>query len=399
VIHELYADQIVTPSARSGGGLRSYSPGRITFTHSGRISSIEKISKKKLSLRGKKIKREPVIIPGLVDCHTHLVFAGDRAEEWGLRLKGVSYEEIARRGGGIQTTVRATRKASPGDLLSLAKQRLQQSLRCGVTSIEIKSGYGLDLKSELKILKIIQKLKQTSSQQIFSTFLAAHALPPEFAATEEYVDFIIKRMLPKLKNLADFQDVFVEHGYFGTKESVRLLKAGLSYGLKPKVHAHEFGRTGGIRVAAEVGALSAEHLQYVNASDLDLMKKKAIVPVVLPGTSFFLGGSHFAPARKILDAGLPLAIASDFNPGTNPSLNLPMCGSFAAVFESLSLEEILTAQTRNAARALGLRDRGVLDKNYRADFVSLNAKVYEELYYHYGASIVKAVYIGGKKII
>lgn len=392
---EIYADEIVTPSPR--GRLIRYRPGRLVFNKTG-VLAVEKLSAKKLSFNSRSVKRYRCVIPGLIDPHTHLVYAGHRADEWALRLKGLSYQEIAKKGGGIKKSVRQARASDAHELKELAKKRLREALSFGVCSLEIKSGYGLDLSTEIKILRIIEELKQEEPVQIFSTFLGAHAIPPEFQSAPQYVNWIIDQVLPRIVGLADFQDVFVEKNYFGVRESIKLLEAGKRYGLKPKVHAHEFGRTGGVEVACRVKAVSADHLQYVNQQDLERMKKAGVVPVVLPGTSLFLGGKKFAPARKMWDAGLPVAIATDHNPGTNPSLNLALMGSLAAIFEGLSLDEVLTAQTRNAALALGLKDRGLLQKNYRADFVCLSVQAFEEIYYHYGQSFVEAVYIGGTKV-
>ncbi len=315
-----------------------------------------------------------------------------------MRLEGMSYQEIAHRGGGIQSTVQATRKSPPKELFLLAQERIQKAITFGLTSIEVKSGYGLDLENELKILRLIKKLKEVSKIQIFSSFLGAHALSRKFKTSDQYVDWIIENVLPSLNGLADFQDVFVERNYFGVNESIRLLKAGERFGLKPKVHAHEFGRTGGVKVASSVGAISADHLQYMSAGDIGVLKRKGIIPVVLPGTSFFLGAKKFAPARKMLDRGLRVAIASDFNPGTNPSFNPALMGTLAAVHYGLTLREVLTAQTYHAALALDLRDRGVLAPGFKADFVCLSVPHFEMMYYYYGQSFVESVFIDGKKI-
>lgn len=394
---DFVADEIVTPASGGSRKLKRFSPGRLVVSSTGEIKSIEKFPKSKLASLSQKHKRVKCIIPGLIDPHTHLVYAGRRANEWGQRLKGVSYEQIARKGGGIKTTMKETRKESEVELLRLGVKRLKTFLKLGVTTLEIKSGYGLDFESELKVLKVINKLKKRSKVGIFSTFLGAHALPPEYSSTKDYCAYLIDEVLPKVKGLADFQDVFVERGYFKVPESVRLLNVGKLLGLKPKVHAHEFARSGGVEVAYKVGAVSADHLHFVNGVDIERMKKKKVVPVVLPGTSFFLGAKKFAPAKKMWDAGLPVAIASDYNPGTNPSTNLPLCGTFAAIHEGLDLDQILIAQTKHAALALDLRDRGVLEPKKRADFVCLDASSFEEIYYHYAESLVEEVYVGGRK--
>ncbi|MGA0163157.1 MAG: imidazolonepropionase [Bdellovibrionota bacterium] len=363
----------------------------------GKIRSLESLSLSKWRLVSSKLKH-PCIIPGLIDPHTHLVFAGERSNEWAERLEGLSYQEIAKRGGGIQSTVRATRAADKKEIEKIAKQRLREALAFGITTIEIKSGYGLDLDTELKTLKIIQALKKKSKIQILSTFLGAHALNKNFKSTSHYVDWLIENLLPKVARLADFQDVFVEKNYFGVRESIRLLEAGKRWGLKPKVHAHEFGRTGGLKVAAATHAVSADHLQFLNSADIRLMKKKKIIPVVLPGTSFFLGAKKFAPARAMWDQGLKVAIASDFNPGTNPSFNAPLMGTLGAIHYGLSLKELLTAQTYHAALALDLKDRGILAPGFKADFICLKVPQFETMYYYYGQNFVDSVFIDGKKV-
>jgi imidazolonepropionase len=392
---EIWADEIASP--RSKGGFLRYSPGRMLVS-SGKIQTVEKLSASKLkSASKKKILRARSIIPGFVDSHTHLVFGGNRTKEWAMRLKGVSYQEIYKKGGGIKSTVRETRSATEAQLLKKAQKDLKAQLKYGVTTIEMKSGYGLDFDSELKVLKVIQKLKKKSPQTVLSTFLGAHALPNEFSNTPDYIDYLIKNVLPKVKGKADFQDVFCEKGYFTEADSVKILNAGKKWGLRPKVHANEFGRTGGVSAACKVKAVSADHLMVLNTADMKALKKAGVVATILPGTAVFLGAKSFAPARKMWDAGLKVAIASDYNPGTNPGMNFPLCGTFAAIHQGLQLEEVLTAQTLNGALALGLKDRGCLEKGKRADFLCLDAGSFEEIYYHYGHNHIKSVYIAGKK--
>lgn len=372
-------------------------PGFLKINSAGRILEVGRLSESKLKIRSKDILREKVIIPGLVDAHTHLVFAGDRSAEWGQRLQGTTYQEIAKRGGGILRTLHATRAATEAQLFELAKSRLKIFLSHGVTTLEAKSGYGLSLSSEIKILKVIQRLKRQSAQRIFSTFMGAHAVPNGFKSST-YIDYLISDLLPIAAKLADFQDVFCEDGYFNEKESIRLLQAGRKLGLIPRVHAHEFGRSGGVRVATKVKALSADHLMAMNEGDMKALKKAKVTPVLLPGTSFFLGAKRFAPAKKMWAMGLKPAIATDFNPGTNPTMNMPLCGTLAAIHYGLSLDQVLTAQTLHGAYSLGRSDFGSLEKGQWADFVSLDAKHFEELYYSYGNSLVKSVVICGKKV-
>lgn len=392
---EYLIDELATPRSRRGFLRQSSCLLRV---RGGKIEDISSISRLSSSRRSRKVKRLRTVIPGLIDAHTHTLFAGDRAEEWNQRLQGVSYQEIARRGGGIKRTVTETRHASLRELLQLGQGRLRAMLAFGVTTVEMKSGYGLEMETELKLLDCVERLRKLSPQTLLSTFMGAHAVPSSFESEEAYVSYLISEVLPKVKGKADFQDIFCERGYFSEAQSIRLLNAGKKYGLKPRIHAHEFARSGGVRVAAQVRALSADHLMVMNVEDMRLLKRAHVVPVVLPGTSFFLGAKAFAPALKMWDAGLPVAIASDFNPGTNPTLNLPLCGTFAAIHQGLSLEQVLTAQTYHAAKALGLKDRGCLEPGMRADFVELDAPHFETLYYSYGTSSVSSVWISGHEV-
>lgn len=400
MIQEIFAEELVSPQ-KVGFVIQRIPRVRLEFDNrTGKILRIKSLSKKIFKSASARSKNYfGVIIPGLVDPHTHLIFAGNRSGEWNRRLKGDTYQKIASEGGGIKTTVRATREASLQELAKLGRSRLKTFLEFGVTTLEAKTGYGLDLDTELKILRVLSLLKSKSKTSIFRTFMGAHAVAAEFKSAKAYVEYLIEEVLPKVSGEAEFQDVFVERGYFGIPESVRLLEEGKKYGLKPKVHAHEFGRTGGVEVAWKVGAVSADHLQYLNQTDIRRMKAKRITPVVLPSTSLFLGGKKFADAGKMIQSGLDLAVASDFNPGTNPSQNFPLAGTFAAIFESMSLDQVLVAQTRNAAKALGLKDRGVLTPGMRADFVCLDADRFEEMYYYFGKSLVRRVYINGRKAL
>ncbi len=392
---QIFADEIASPQA--GGGFLRLSPG-VMRVSGDRIVSVARGVRSDVSRLSSQSIRLKAITPALIDCHTHLIFAGDRSQEWGERLAGKSYQQIAGEGGGIAKTVSQTRKASPATLKDLALKRLKTMLNFGVGTVEIKSGYGLDLDSELKILKLIKDLKKICPQTLMATFMGAHAIPQEFKNEHDYVNHLMDEVLPRIKGLANFQDVFCEKGYFSAKESIRLLRAGTKYGLKPKVHAHEFGRTGGVKAAVETHAVSADHLMVTNAEDLKLLKRAHVIPVILPGTSFFLGAKKFANAKAMKAMGLRIAIASDFNPGTNPSLNLPLAGTLAAIHQGLDLQTVLTGQTHHAALALGLKDRGCLQKGYRADFIEVDGSQFEEIYYSYGSPRIRSVYLGGKKV-
>ncbi|MDB5036572.1 MAG: imidazolonepropionase, partial [Bacteriovoracaceae bacterium] len=242
-------------------------------------------------------------------------------------------------------------------------------------------------------------LRKRTPQSLVSTFMGAHARPKEFNSNADYLLYLEKKILPQVEGLASFQDIFCEKGYFTEAETVSLLKAGKKFGLLPKVHAHEFGRTGGVRAAVKVNAISADHLMSLDESDIQLLAQSKVIPVLLPGSSFFLGAKSFAPARRMWDAGLKVAIASDFNPGTNPSQNFPLFGTMAAIFQGLSLEEVLCAQTLHGALALNLHDRGTLEPGMRADFIAWDYEHFEEIYYSYGSSRVISVYLGGKKVL
>lgn len=393
---EVWADLLVTPRVR--GGVDRIRSAKILLSASGRVLKIERFRARSSSMLSKRIVRAKTVIPGLVDCHTHMIFGGDRSGEWARRLGGATYQEIAREGGGILKTIRETRNLDSAELFKIGSQRLKTFLSFGVTTLEIKTGYGLSLQSELQLLKSIERLRLRNPQRIFSTFMGAHAVPPEFSNSKAYVQYLIREILPKVKGHAEFQDVFCETGYFSKEDSFLLLQAGKRFGLRPKIHAHEFGRSGGVEVACRVGAVSADHLMVTTDRDLLALKKARVVPVLLPGTSFFLGAKRLAQGRKFFDMGLQPAIATDFNPGTNPTMNLPLCGTFAATFYGLKPEEVLQAQTLNAAKALGQSDIGALAPGFWGDFLCLESSNFEEIYYSYGNPLVASVYIAGKKV-
>ncbi len=386
LIREFIADEVATPLTKGKATFARFRPGRVQLDSHGKIVRVETFSRSKLRLASKKsLYRARCLVPGLVDAHTHLLFAGDRAEEWNQRLKGATYEQIAAKGGGIKSSVKQTRGATLSEIVRLGKQRLQRASEFGITTLEIKTGYGLNLESELKLLKAIDILRDHTKIELIATFMGAHAVPSEFKSRGSYVDYLIREVLPKVRKRAEFQDVFCERGYFTKEDTIRLLAQGRKMGLKAKVHAHEFGRTGGVEAAAEVRACSADHLMHVSDSDLKRLRQAKVVPVVLPGTSLFLNTGTFAPAKKMLAAGLPVAIASDFNPGTNPTQNLLLCGTFAAIFQRLSLEEVLRGQTLFAAWALDRYDRGALEKGKRGDLADFDVGRFEEIYYRYGS--------------
>lgn len=343
------------------------------------------------------------VIPGLVDPHTHAVFAGNRAEEFARRLAGATYLEILASGGGILNTVSKTRAASAEDLLAQAQETLQLMLAHGTTTLEIKSGYGLDMPTELKQLEVIRSLSgQPHLPRIVATFLGAHALPPEYKDNrEEFINLLCQEMIPQVaeRGLAEFCDVFCEEGVFSVDESRRILEAGQRYGLKPKVHADEIVPLGGSGLAADLGAVSADHLCYASSENLAKMAEKQVVAVLLPGTSFMLRHQEDAPARKMLELGLPVALATDYNPGTCPVKSMQVMIGLACLRMRLTPAEALCAATLNAACAI---ERGAitgsLEPTKAADFLILDATSYVEIPYRFGENLVQTVYKDGQLV-
>jgi len=331
-----------------------------------------------------------IVMPGFVDPHTHLVFAGSREFELDWKLKGLTYMEILKKGGGITYTVKETRKASDKQLITESIKRLDNMLLHGTTTCEAKSGYGLNVETELKILKIQKKLNETHPVDIISTFLGAHAIPKEHR-TNEYVDIVINKMLPKVKELAKFCDVFCEKGVFTPNQSKRILEAGKTHGLIPKIHADEIVDTGGAALAAEVGAISADHLLMSNDNGLKAMVKKGVIGVMLPGTPFSLMMKDYAPARKIVDLGVPVALATDINPNCWIE-NMQFIIQLASLNMKMTPAEAITAATFNASCAIGLNDTvGSLEKGKQADIIILDIPNYKFLSYHYGINLVETV--------
>lgn len=357
----------------------------------------------KISYVGKKLREakfvvdanESIVMPGFVDSHTHLVFAGTREEEFELRLKGKSYQEISKRGGGIISTVKATREASKEELISLAKKRLDYALTWGTTTIEIKSGYGLNLEDEIKMLEVMNRLNKIHSISIVPTFLGAHAVPNE-RSKKEYMSILMNEAIPRAKELAKFCDVFCENGFFTPDESKQILERGKQFGMKPKIHADELNNSGGSEVAGEVDAISADHLVHPSDKGLSMMKEVGTIAVLLPGTTFFLN-SEAAPTRKIMDYGIPIAIGSDFNPGSCTILSMPIIVGLACLILGLTPAEALVSATINAAYAIGVGDRvGSLEIGKDADIIILNVKSHQEIPYWFGHNPVSMVIKKGK---
>jgi imidazolonepropionase len=345
--------------------------------------------------------RGKVILPGFIDSHTHLIFAGSRVEEFEQRLRGASYAEIAAQGGGILSTVRQVRQASKEELKALARPRLRRLLQFGVTTIEVKSGYGLTTADEIKCLETIAELNAEGPWELVPTFLGAHAVPPEYRTDREgYVRSLCEEMLPEVarRGLAEFCDVFCETGVFSVAESRRILTRARDLGLRLKLHADELSPLGGAELAAEVGAVSADHLLCITEKGIDALAAVGTVATLLPGTAFFLG-VDYAPARRLIERGVAVALASDCNPGTCMTENLPLLGSMACTQMGMLPREVVTALTLNAAAALGRRDRlGSLTPGKQGDVIVCNVPDYREIFYHFGINHVECVVKRGRVV-
>ncbi|MBI1750902.1 MAG: imidazolonepropionase [Acidobacteria bacterium] len=337
---------------------------------------------RKLDLGGR------VVLPGFVDSHTHLVFAGNRAEEYERRISGATYERIARAGGGILSTVRKLRAADANALAARASDWLSIFSAHGTTTVEAKSGYGLDAASELKILRVMNALRRHVRLDIVPTFMGAHVVPPEFKKRPDaYVDLLVHRLIPQVarEGLAEFCDVFCDRGAFTVEQARRILTAGRACGLAPRIHAEQLARTGAARLAVELHAASADHLEKVNAADIRALAASDVTCTLLPGCCFHLGLAHYAPARKLIDAGAIVALATDFNPGTSPTLNMQMVLSLACTQMRMTPAESITAATINAAYSLRRADRiGSLEVGKFADLAVFDVSDYREIPYYFG---------------
>jgi len=336
-----------------------------------------------------------LVTPGLVDCHTHLVYGGQRANEFAMRLAGASYEEVARAGGGIVSTVRATREASEDELFESSSARLANLLAEGVCAIEIKSGYGLALEHERKQLRVARRLAEAHGVTVRTTFLGAHALPPEYAGrSADYIDLVCREMLPALhaEGLVDAVDVFCERIAFSLEETERVFQAARALGLPVKLHAEQLSDMGGAALAARYGALSCDHIEHLSQAGIDAMKAAGTVAVLLPGAYYTLRDTHLPPIEALRAAGVPMAVSTDHNPGTSPALSLLLMVNMACTLFRLTVPEALAGVTAHAARALGLQDtHGALEAGRSADFVLWNVKEAAELAYWFGQRPVQRV--------
>ena len=341
-----------------------------------------------------------VVLPGFVDAHTQLVFAGNRLDDFERRARGESYEQISKAGGGIWSTVEKTRAASEHDLLAEAKKRAEWFLRCGTTTIEAKSGYGLTLDDELKILRVMRSLNKQSSLEIVPTFLGAHAVPRDMTPNE-YVELVIDEMLPQIARakLAEFCDVFCEHGYFDVEQSRRILTAARKLGLRLRIHADQLSNSGGAKLAAELRAATADHLEKTDEQGIAAMKSAGVQPVLLPGSVYALGSSGYPRAREMIEAGLAVVLATDFNPGSSPTASMPMILSLACTQMKMSPPEAVTAATINAAHSLNRGDQiGSLERGKLANFSIFDCEDYRELAYWFGIPQTHSVYAKGDRV-
>jgi imidazolonepropionase len=340
------------------------------------------------------------VLPSFVDSHTHLVFAASREEEFVMRIKGKSYEEIAAAGGGILNSAKKLQAMSEDELFENALLRLNEMMSFGTGAVEIKSGYGLTVKDELKMLRVIKRLKKVSPITIKATFLGAHAIPPEYKQNRNgYIDLIIDEMLPQIaeEKLADYCDVFCDQGFFSVDETDKILNAASKFGLKAKIHGNELGQTGGVQVAVKNNALSVDHLEFAGDEEIDSLKNSETMPVALPNCSFFLG-LPYAPARKMIDAGLPVCLATDYNPGSSPNPRMGFIVSLACTQMKLTPEEAINATTINGAFALELsKTHGSIAKGKVANvFITKQIPSLAYIPYSFGVDLLEQVIIGGK---
>ena len=363
----------------------------------GKMKSLPEIkADKTIDLTGK------IVLPAWCDSHTHLVYAGNREQEFVDRINGMTYEEIANRGGGILNSAKTLQETSEEDLYEQSALRLEEIMKLGTGAVEIKSGYGLTKEAELKMLRVIKKLRENYELPIKSTFLGAHALPKEFKNnTKAYLNLVINEILPEIakENLAEYIDVFCEKGYFSVEDTNRLLSAAGKYGLRPKIHVNQFNAIGGVQAGVAHNALSVDHLEVMRQEDIESLKNSETMPVALPGCSLFLG-IPYTPARKMLDTGLPLALATDFNPGSSPSGNMNLVVSLACIKMNLTPEEAINAATINGAYAMALsKTHGSITRGKAANFIITKPiPSYAVLPYAFGSNVIEAVYINGKLV-
>ena len=341
-----------------------------------------------------------MVFPSYCDSHTHLVFAENRENEWKQRIKGASYEDIAKNGGGILSSAKKLQETSEDELLEKALQRAKEVMKMGTGAIEIKSGYGLTTEAELKMLRVIKRLKKLTPLTVKATFLGAHAIPQEYKTNKSaYLDLIIDEMLPQIaqEQLAEYIDIFCEEGYFSVKDTVRLLEAAQSYGLIPKTHVNQFTIQGGVKASIKYRALSVDHLEIMNDEDIDALKGSECMPTLLPSCSFFLG-IPYGPAKKLMENDLPVALATDFNPGSSPSGNMNFVASLGCIRMGMTPEEVINATTINTAYAMGISEElGSIAVGKKANlFITKPITSYAFIPYSFGHQHIDKIIIKGK---
>ena len=343
---------------------------------------------------------EGTVLPSWCDSHSHIVYAGSREQEFVHKINGLSYEEIAKKGGGILNSSLILKNTSEEDLYNQSMKRIDEVIKGGTGAIEIKSGYGLDTEQEIKMLRVIKKIKETSPITVKSTFLGAHAIPKSYKEnSDQYVQKIINEMIPEIANkkLADYIDVFCDKGFFTPEQTEKILKAGLDYGLKGKIHANELDFSGGIQVGVKMGAISVDHLEFTSDEEIKCLKNSQTIPTLLPSTAFFLG-LIYPPARKMIDSGLPITLASDYNPGSSPSGNIEFILSLACIKLKMTPEEAINALTINGAHAMEVQNElGSIEKDKIANLI-ITEKLPSNAFipYSFGKSLIKKVIIQGK---
>ena len=341
-----------------------------------------------------------LVYPSFCDSHTHLVYPAPRDKEFVDRIKGLSYEEIARRGGGILNSAKLLHEMSQEELYSSAMERVIEIMKMGTGAVEIKSGYGLNTADELKMLRVIRWIRETAPICVRSTFLGAHAIPLEYKSKpSEYVDIVINEMIPQVAadELADYIDVFCDRGFFSVEDTERILMAGMKYGLRPKIHANELGLTGGVQAGVKYNALSVDHLEFIEEDEIAALQGTETMPTVLPGAAYFLG-MKLSPVREMIDAGLPIALASDFNPGSSPSGNMSLISAMGCIKYKMLPEEVINATTLNSAYAMGLSESyGSIAKGKIANlFITSEMPGIEYLPYSYGSNLIETVILNGE---
>lgn len=368
--------------------------GSMTGLDNAKMSLLEKNETKVIDASGK------LVLPSFCDSHTHLVYAGSREKEYVYKIKGMSYEEIAKRGGGILNSAKLLQQTSEDELFEQSLPRAWEIIHLGTGAVEIKSGYGLTVEDELKMLRVIKRLKNETPLTIKANFLGAHAVPSEFKGRQsEYVDLIINEMIPQVaaEELADYIDVFCDRGFFTVEDTERILMAGMKYGLRGKIHANELDFSGGIQTGVKYNALSVDHLEFTGEEEIKALLNSETMPTLLPGAAFFLG-MEYPPARKMIDAGLPVALASDYNPGSSPSGKMSFVLSLGCIIMKMLPEEVINAATINGAYALGIEEtHGSIARGKVANvYITKPIPGYEFLPYAYGSQLVEMVILNGE---